>query len=126
MGTAQENVRRGLLLDSLGSPADLNAIDRLVRQHNPSRSPAEVQSETIETIRSLVSEGLFRLGSVRGESEHSPDPFVPWRQPLDQSIHKITHVYVKHYHDPERWVFRRGCSSPTRAKSWPNRSRPRT
>lgn len=105
MGTAHEDVRRELLLDSLGRPADLNAVDRLVRQHNPSGSPAEVQSETIEVIRSLVSEGLFRLGSMRGEREHSPDRFVPWGQKLDHSIHKITHVYVKHYDDPERWMF---------------------
>lgn len=42
---------------------------------------------------------------MRGEREHSPDRFVPWGQPLDHSIHKITHVYVKHYDDPERWMF---------------------
>jgi hypothetical protein len=105
MSTAHENVRRGLLLDSLGSPADLNAVDRLVRQHNPSASPAEIQSETIEVIRSLVSEGLFRLGGMRGEREHSPERFVPWGHPFDRSIHKITHVYVTHYDDPERWMY---------------------
>ena len=105
MGTAHENVRRGLLLDSLGRPADLNAVDRLVRQHNPSGSSTEVQSDTIEVIRSLVSEGLFRLGSMRGEREHSPERFVPWGHPLDRSIHKITHVYVRHYDDPARWMY---------------------
>jgi hypothetical protein len=105
MSTAHENVRRALLLDSLGGPADLNTVDRLVRQHDPSASPAEVQSETLEVIRSLVSEELFRLGGMRGERDHSPERFVPWGHSLDHSIHKITHVYARHYGDPERWMY---------------------
>lgn len=105
MSTAHENVRRGLLLDSLGAPMDLNAVDRLVRQHNPSASSAEVQSETLEVIRSLVSDDLFRLGGMRGEREHSPERFIPWGHSLNRSIHKITHVYFSHYDDPERWMY---------------------
>lgn len=105
MSTAHENVRRGILLDSLGRPTDLNAVDRLVRQHNPSASSAEVQSETLEVIRLLVSDDLFRIGGMRGEREHAPERFVPWGHSLDHSIHKITHVYVRHYDDPERWMY---------------------
>jgi hypothetical protein len=105
MSTAHENVRRGLMLDSLGRPADLNAVDWHVRQQYPSASPSEVQSETLEVIRSLVIEGLFRLGGMREEKGHSPQRFVPWGHPLDHSIHKITHVYIKHYDDPEKWMY---------------------
>ncbi len=105
MSTADENVRRRLLLDSIGRPADLNAVDRLVRQHNPTASPPEVQSETLELIRSLVNQGLVRLGGMRAEREHSPDRFVSWGHPLDHSIRKITQIYVKHYDDPERWMY---------------------
>jgi hypothetical protein len=49
----------------------------------------------------VVSDGLFRLGTV-GEKG---DRFVAWKRSLDHSIHKISHVYVKHYDDPERWMF---------------------
>ncbi|MFZ0907531.1 MAG: hypothetical protein WAN71_27390 [Mycobacterium sp.] len=64
MGDARYEVRNGLLLDALGRPLDLNAVDRHVRHRNPSAAPSEVQNETLEVIRALVSDGLFTLGAV--------------------------------------------------------------
>lgn len=101
MSDARDEVRNGLLLDGLGRPLDLNAVDRHVRHRNPSASPSEVQNETLEVIRSLVNDGLFTLGAV-GDSD---ERFVAWNGSLDHSIHKISHDYVKHYDDPERWMF---------------------
>jgi hypothetical protein len=101
MSDARHEVRNGLLLDGLGKPLDLNAVDWHVRHKNPSASPSEVQNETLEVIRALVSDGLFTLGAV-GESDAL---FVAWKGSLDHSIHKISHSYVKHYDDPERWMF---------------------
>lgn len=111
MSTARERVRRGLLLDALGDPLDLNAVDWHVKHQNSSASPSEIQNETIEVIRSLVSDGLFRLGGAVVEGEHhggvasQGERFVPWNQPLERSMHKISHVYVRHYDDPERWMY---------------------
>ena len=101
MSTAGEAVRNGLLLEGLGKPVDLNAVDWHVRHRNPSASPSEIQNETLELIRAVVSDGLFRLGSVGEKDER----FVAWRRSLDRSINKISHVYVKHYDDPEKWMF---------------------
>ena len=64
MSDARDEVRNGLLLDGLGKPVDLNAVDWHVRHRNPSASPSEIQNETLEIIRAVVSDGLFRLGSV--------------------------------------------------------------
>jgi hypothetical protein len=80
---------------------DLNAVDWHVRQRNPSASPSEVQNETLEVIRGLIDDGLFTLGTV-GEND---ERFVAWNQSLDHSIHKISHGYVNHYDDPEKWMF---------------------
>ncbi len=101
MSTAGDAVRNGLLLEGLGKPVDLNAVDWHVRHRNPSASPSEVQNETLEVIRALVSEGLFTLGAVGEKDER----FVAWNKPLDHSIHKVSHAYVKHYDDPEKWMF---------------------
>jgi hypothetical protein len=104
-------VRHGLLLDALGDPVDLNGVDWHVRQQNPSATPAEVQDETLEVIRSLVTDGLFRLGSEVVLGKHlggvasEGERFVAWSHPLDRSLHKISQVYVKHYDDPERWMY---------------------
>lgn len=111
MTTPRGKVRHGLLLDALGDPLDLNAVDWHVRQQNPSASPSAVQNETLEVIRSLVSDGLFQLGGAKVLGEHpggvatEGEGFVPWKEPLDHSMHKITHTYVKHYDDPERWMY---------------------
>ncbi len=112
MSDARENVRNGLLLEGLAKPVDLNAVDWHVRHRNPSASPSEVQNETLELIRALVSEGLFRLGSV-GEKGGR---FFAWRRSLDHSIHKISHVYVKHDDDPERWMFAAWLSLTAKGK----------
>ena len=101
MSTAREAVRNGLILEALGGPIDLNVVDWHVKHRNPSASPPEVQNETLPAIREWVSEGLFRLGAPRGRAKR----FVAWRRSLDHSLQRISHVYVKHYGDPERWMF---------------------
>ncbi|HEY2450535.1 MAG TPA: hypothetical protein VGI49_17205, partial [Mycobacterium sp.] len=82
-------------------PIDLNVVDRHVKHQNPSASPSEVQTETLEVIRASVSDGLFRVGELSGQ----PKRFVAWHHSLEHSLHKISHVYVKHYDDPEKWMF---------------------
>jgi hypothetical protein len=60
-----------------------------------------VQRETLKMIRSLVSDGLFELGDLSGEG----GSLVAWSESLDESIQKISNVYVAHYDDPPAWVF---------------------
>jgi hypothetical protein len=111
MSDGREKVRHGLLLDALGDPVDLNSIDWHVRQQNPSATPSEVQNETLEVIRSLLSDGLFRLGGEVVLGEHpggvatEGERFVGWNQSLDHSLRKISHTYVKHYDDPQKWMY---------------------
>jgi len=97
--TTTEMIRDNLLLKGLGRPVPLNAIDWKIKQQNPSASDAQVQKETLETIRTLVDEGLFCLGDV------NKFRFVASKRPLDRSMHKISHRYVGHYDDPRRWMF---------------------
>jgi hypothetical protein len=91
-------IRDNLLLKGLSRPVALNAIDRKVKQQNPLASKSEVQDETLEAIRSLVDDGLFRLGGLDRRR------FVPSKRPLDRSMHKISRRYVNHYDDPRRWM----------------------
>jgi hypothetical protein len=100
-GNTREAVRNDLLFEALGKPIDLNAVDWRVKHHNPSATPLEVQNETLDAIREWVSDGLFRLGERSDKSQR----FVAWHHSLDHSLHKISHAYVKHYGDPEKWMF---------------------
>jgi hypothetical protein len=97
--TAREKIEIGLGLDAIGQPVDLNIVDWHVRQQNPSASPSEVQNETLEVIRALVSEGWFRLGHTE------KGRFVASKHSLDHSMKKISHDYVKYYDEPKRWMF---------------------
>jgi hypothetical protein len=97
--TTTEIIRDNLLLKGLGRPVALNAIDWKIKQQNPSASDTQVQQETLETIRTLVDDGLFRLGDV------NKFRFVASKRSLDRSLDKISHRYVGHYGDPKRWMF---------------------
>jgi hypothetical protein len=95
-----EVVRNQLLIDALGGPIDLNAVDRRVKHGNPSASAVEVQNETLDGIREWVSDELFKVGAVG-----KPQSFEAWHHSLEHSLHKISHDYVKHYDNPEKWMF---------------------
>jgi hypothetical protein len=99
MSTAREKVQVGVGLDAIGKPVDLNLVDWHVRRQNPSASPSEVQNETLEVIRSLVSDEWFRLGAVSKDGR-----FVRSKLSLDRSMKQISHVYVRHYDEPAKWM----------------------
>ncbi len=97
----REVVRNQLLLDALGGPIDLNAVDWRVKHQHSSASALEVQNETLDAIREWVSDGLFRLGEPRGKAQR----FAAWHHSLDHALHKISHAYVTRYDDPEKWMY---------------------
>src|ERR1700722_18472277 len=101
MNKARAKVRNELLTDGLADYVDLGAVDSQVSRHNPSASVPEVQRETLETIRSLVNDGLFELGDLSGEG----GSLVAWTGSLDESIRRVADVYVAQYDDPPAWVF---------------------
>ena len=100
MTTVRERIGINLARDAIDKPVDLNGVDWHVRQQNPSASPSEVQNETLELIRFLVSGGYFTLASMSDDGR-----FKPWKGSLDHSMDKISHVYVKHYDDPQKWMY---------------------
>ena len=101
MTNAREKLREELLLGALEGALPLTAVDSCVTQQNRSASVTEVQNETLATLSSLVGDGLFVLGDLSGETGR----LVVWSGPLDESIHKISDVYVAKYDDPPAWVW---------------------
>ena len=101
MTTALERVSRELLLGALEGPLPLTAVDSSVTQQNRSAPDTEVQNATLETIRSLVGEGLVVLGDLSGETGR----FVAWGGSLEESMQKISDLYVHNYDDPGTWIW---------------------
>jgi hypothetical protein len=101
MTAALEQIRKELLLGALEGPLPLTAVDSCVTQQNRSAPDTEVQSATLETIRSLVSEGLVVLGDLSGETGR----LVAWSGSLEESMQKISNLYVVNYDDPGAWIW---------------------
>ncbi len=101
MTTALERVRKELLLGALEGPLPLTAVDSCVTQQDRSAPDKEVQDATLETIRSLVSEGLVVLGDLSGETGR----LVAWSGSLEESMQKLSDLYVHNYDDPGAWIW---------------------
>jgi hypothetical protein len=101
MSTVLERVRKDLLLGALEGPVPLTAVDSSVTQQNRAASVSEVQNATLEMIRSLVGEGLVVLGDLSSETGR----LVAWRGPLEESMQKISDLYVVNYDDPGAWIW---------------------
>lgn len=102
MTTTREQIRTEILLDiAAGGELPITQVDYYVKRQYPSASVADVQNETLATIRSLADDGLIVLGAMSGEGGR----WEPWDGPLDNSIRKIAVLYVTHYDDPPAWVF---------------------
>lgn len=97
--TTSDKIRENLLVKGLGRPVALNAVDWKIKQDHPSAPISAVQDETLDVIRTLVSDGLFTLGAVR---KHR---FVSSKRSLDRAMHRISRRYVGHYDRPEGWMF---------------------
>jgi hypothetical protein len=60
-----------------------------------------VQNETLGTIRSLVTDGLFEVGDLGG-----PDGgFAAWNTPLDESIKRISDAYIGQFDNETAWTW---------------------
>jgi hypothetical protein len=96
MKTARENI----LIEGIDDWVSLSGVHSYVLQENRTAPPSEVQQKTLETIRSLVSDGLVELGDLAGED----GSFVAWNTPLDESMKEIHDIYVNHFDDKLNWT----------------------
>jgi hypothetical protein len=95
MKTARENI----LIEGLDDSVDLGRVHHHVVREDPSLSLSEVQNNTLEIIRSLVSDGLVELGSMSGKGGY----FVTGETSLDDSMKEIHDVYVNQFDDSGLW-----------------------
>lgn len=99
--SAQEKTRLELLVSALADWVHLGEIHHQVEQDNPGFAVDQVRLETLNTIRSLVLDGLFEVGDLSGPNGE----FVAWRTPLEESIERIAAAYIEEYANETAWLW---------------------
>ena len=93
---------RELLTSGLDDWVHLYEVHAQVAHDNPDATTAQVQQKTLDTIRSLVAQGLFDVGDLSGPG----GDFAAWTTPLDQSIRRIADAYIGHFDDESAWIWK--------------------
>jgi hypothetical protein len=100
MTTDRDNTRKELLLSGLADWVHLCEIHHQVQQDNPGLTVEEVQRETLDTIRSLVSDGLVEVGNLAPGGR-----FAAWDTPLEESLERIAAAYIDNFEHETGWLW---------------------
>jgi hypothetical protein len=95
---SRNEAREEVLLDALVEPVNMAQIHWRVQQHHASASVPELQSETIEVVRSLVADGLVETGYPGPDGD-----FV--REPFTETMQEIRDTYIARYDEPAEWMW---------------------
>lgn len=94
-------LREHLLRDALGECLPLALVHSVVTQETDG-SLSTRQKVLLQTVRSLIEDGLMVVGRIGGEADECVEP---WDMSLDDAMARIYDEYVVH-HDDRNWVFR--------------------
>jgi len=97
----RRKTREELLTSGVVDWVHLYETHSQVRHDNPGATLEQVQHETLETIRSLVSDGLFEVGDLSGPGGE----FAAWDSPLEESIARIADAYIGRFEDESAWIW---------------------
>lgn len=101
ISTAREKTRGELLLGGLGDWVHLYQVHYHVKKNHPDLTVRQVQNETLDTIRSLVTDGLFEVGDLGGPH----GGFAAWNTPLEESIKRISDAYMGQFDNETAWTW---------------------
>ncbi len=63
---------------------------------------AERQQLVVDTVRSLLEDGLLQVGDIPG---HNDPGFKPWPGTLDEVMARFIDHFVGHYDDQRQWQY---------------------
>ncbi len=100
--TAQDTLRDDILAcghDDFVSMADVQAciFDGLLADLS-----TEQQQLVVDTVRSLLEDGLMELGDIPGRDDPG---FKPWPGTVNEVMTRFVDRFVEHYDDPHEWQY---------------------
>jgi hypothetical protein len=97
-----QQLRQKLLNAGLIDWVSLSEVNSEAALLCPDLPRPQRQEIALNTIRSLVSEGLFAAGNLDTENGR----FAAFDEPLDQTMARIRDVYIDRYDETIEWAFR--------------------
>jgi hypothetical protein len=98
---AQDRLRMELLTSGLYDWVPLVEVQTAITHYHLAETLRAQQDLALQTIRSLVEDGLMQIGDLPG-----PDGNFPaWNLPVETAIERVHDRFVRHYDDPTKWEF---------------------
>jgi hypothetical protein len=100
--TAQERLRTAMLTSALYDWVPLIEVKTAIAQYDLAETLAAQQDLALQTIRSLLEDGLMQIGELPGPDD---EEFPAWDLSIDAAMERVYDRFVRHYGDPELWEF---------------------
>ncbi len=98
--SAEEFLRNELLLDGLAMCVPMAQVTSVTKRHHLADTVEDEQNLVLRTIRSLLDDGLMKIGDILGASD---ERVVPWDLSIDAAMDRVHDLFVGHYNEPTLW-----------------------
>jgi hypothetical protein len=100
--SAQDTLREDILAVGTDDFVSLAAVQGIIDEDGLADSAADCQRLVVDTVRSLLAEGLVEVGVL---SPSSPG-FKAWPGTVDEVMTRFTDRFVAHYDDRYEWAYK--------------------
>jgi hypothetical protein len=100
--TAQDILRGDILASGRDDWVSMAAVQGRISRGGLADSAAERQRLVVDTVRSLLLDGLVEIGDIPGRGDPG---FKPWPGTLDEVMTRFTDRFVRHYDDRLGWEY---------------------
>lgn len=101
--SAEEFLRNQLLLDGLAMCVPMAHVTSVIRREQLAETVADQHDVVLRAIRSLLDDGLMKIGDILGASD---ERVVPWDLSIDAAMDRLRDLFVDHYDEPALWDLR--------------------
>lgn len=98
--SAEEFLRMRLLSDAVGNCLPMAHVTSVIRREQLADTVAGQQDVVLRTIRSLLDDGLMKIGDILGASD---ERVIPWDLSIDAAMDRVYDLFVGHYDEPALW-----------------------
>ena len=100
--TAEDALRVGILRSGHNDFVSMADVQGLISRRRLADSVAERQRLVVDTVRSLLVDGLVEVGDIPGRGDPG---FNPWAGDVDEVMTRFTDLFVGHYDDRLEWEY---------------------